>query len=122
MYWSDWGQNAKIERAGMDGSHRNMVIVSDIKWPNGLTLDLVQRRLYWVDAKLNEISSCDYNGGNRRLVLYSPQTLSHPFSISTFEDWLYWSDWQQKAIYKANKFTGDNLTAITGVHQVRLLT
>ncbi|KAI5752806.1 hypothetical protein M8J77_020550 [Diaphorina citri] len=118
MYWSDWGQNAKIERAGMDGSHRNMVIVSDIKWPNGLTLDLVQRRLYWVDAKLNEISSCDYNGGNRRLVLYSPQTLSHPFSISTFEDWLYWSDWQQKAIYKANKFTGDNLTAITGVHQL----
>uniref|UniRef100_A0A8D9BTS8 Very low-density lipoprotein receptor n=1 Tax=Cacopsylla melanoneura TaxID=428564 RepID=A0A8D9BTS8_9HEMI len=119
MYWSDWGDTPKIERAGMDGSHRVPVIVSGIKWPNGLTLDLVQKRLYWVDAKLNEISSCDYNGERRRLILYSPRALAHPFSISTFEDWLYWTDWNQKGIFKANKFTGENLTAITGVHQLQ---
>lgn len=38
VYWTDWGEPAKIERAGMDGSHRSVVISSDIKWPNGLAL------------------------------------------------------------------------------------
>lgn len=38
IYWTDWGEPAKIERAGMDGSHRTVIISSDIKWPNGLSL------------------------------------------------------------------------------------
>ena len=24
MFWTDWGQRAKIERAGMDGNHREV--------------------------------------------------------------------------------------------------
>ena len=37
MYWSDWGKEAKIERAWMDGSHREAIITEDITWPNGDT-------------------------------------------------------------------------------------
>lgn len=48
MYWSDWGTTPKIERAGMDGTHRKELVTYDVKWPNGITLDLVKRRLYWV--------------------------------------------------------------------------
>lgn len=48
MYWTDWGQTPKIERAGMDGSHRQTIVAFDVKWPNGLTLDLVRKRVYWV--------------------------------------------------------------------------
>lgn len=48
MYWSDWGSNPRIERAGMDGTHRQTIVSFDVKWPNGLTLDLVQKRVYWV--------------------------------------------------------------------------
>jgi hypothetical protein len=68
MFWTDWGKEAKIERAGLDGSHRQTIVSYDIKWPNGLTLDLVRRRVYWVDAKLNMISSCEYDGAARRQV------------------------------------------------------
>ena len=48
MYWSDWGQSPRIERAGMDGSHREAIVAFDVKWPNGLTLDLARKRVYWV--------------------------------------------------------------------------
>ncbi|XP_025192655.1 very low-density lipoprotein receptor-like isoform X1 [Melanaphis sacchari] len=119
LYWSDWGSNAKIERAGMDGTHREVIASFDVKWPNGITLDLVSGRLYWVDAKLHTISSCNFDGSQRRLVLFSTTWLPHPFSISTFEDSLYWSDWNQKAIIKANKFNGSNITAVTALHMTQ---
>ena len=41
LYWTDWGNDAKIEKSGLDGSHRITLIdqqETDIVWPNGLTL------------------------------------------------------------------------------------
>ncbi|KAH8295019.1 hypothetical protein KR018_005787 [Drosophila ironensis] len=119
MYWSDWGASPRIERAGMDGSHRTTIISYDVKWPNGITLDLVRKRLYWVDGKLNIISSANYDGSQRRQVLYSSEYLRHPFSITTFEDHVYWTDWDKQAVFKANKFTGEDVEAVTAVHMLQ---
>lgn len=41
LYWSDWGEVAKIEKAGLDGSHRSTIVHTDIEWPNGLTIGLL---------------------------------------------------------------------------------
>ena len=54
-----------------------------------------------------------------RVVFYSPDMLKHPFSITLFEDWMYWSDWDRNAIFKADKFTGKNAQAVTSTHLVR---
>jgi hypothetical protein len=57
IFWTDWGTEARIERAGMDGSFRKAIISGDsIKWPNGLALDLLEQRIYWADAKMKMIS------------------------------------------------------------------
>lgn len=66
-----------------------------------------------MDAKLQVISSCNYDGSGRKVVLYSAEFLRHPFSITTFEDSVYWTDWDKAAVFRANKFTGENVTAIT---------
>ncbi|CAG7785265.1 unnamed protein product, partial [Allacma fusca] len=42
---------------------------------------------------MNSISSSNYDGTDRRLVLQSADALHHPFSITTFEDYVYWTDW-----------------------------
>ncbi|XP_015190651.1 PREDICTED: very low-density lipoprotein receptor-like isoform X3 [Polistes dominula] len=115
MFWTDWSDEARIERAGMDGSHRSVIVGHDIKWPNGLTLDLIGKRIYWVDAKLNFIASCNYDGSGRRTVLFAPEILRHPFSITTFEDYVYWTDWDKETIFKVNKFTGKDVEAVTSV-------
>ncbi|KAI4474327.1 hypothetical protein M0802_015665 [Mischocyttarus mexicanus] len=115
MFWTDWSDEARIERAGMDGSHRSVIVGRDIKWPNGLTLDLIGKKVYWVDAKLNFIASCNYDGSGRRTVLFSPEMLRHPFSITTFEDYVYWTDWDKETIFKANKFTGKDVESVTSV-------
>ncbi|XP_050744977.1 very low-density lipoprotein receptor isoform X5 [Drosophila biarmipes] len=119
MYWSDWGASPRIERAGMDGSHRTTIISYDVKWPNGITLDLVRKRIYWVDGKLNVISSANYDGSQRSQVLYSGEYLRHPFSITTFEDYVYWTDWDKQAVFKANKFTGEDVEPVTAMHMLQ---
>ena len=57
MYWTDWGEIPKIERAGMDGKPRSrqVIVQENIYWPNGLTLDYDISKIYWADAKLSFI-------------------------------------------------------------------
>jgi Low-density lipoprotein receptor repeat class B len=56
LFWTDWDANApRIERCSMSGDGRQLIIrvdqVTDGAWPNGLTLDYVLKRIYWIDAK-----------------------------------------------------------------------
>ncbi|XP_055944113.1 low-density lipoprotein receptor-related protein 8-like [Argiope bruennichi] len=111
MFWADWGV-AKIERAGMDGTHRSVIISKDIQWPNGLALDLVSRKIFWADAKLHIISCADFDGSNQNVILSSASEVKHPFSLDVFEDWLYWTDWESEAILKVDKFTGKSLRMV----------
>lgn len=41
VYWSDWGDHPKIEKAGLDGSVRHVIVENNIHWPNGITLGTV---------------------------------------------------------------------------------
>lgn len=51
-------------------------------------------------------------------VLHSNEYLPHPFSITVFEDTMYWTDWRKEAIFKANKFTGKDILTVAPSHAV----
>ncbi|XP_049735255.1 low-density lipoprotein receptor-related protein 8 isoform X15 [Elephas maximus indicus] len=106
MYWSDWGYQAKIEKSGLNGVDRQTLVSDNIEWPNGITLDLLNQRLYWVDSKLHQLSSIDFNGGNRKMLISSTDFLSHPFGIAVFEDKVFWTDLENEAIFSANRLNG----------------
>ena len=113
MFWTDWGVNPKIERAGMNGQQRQVIVSTDMMmWPNGLAIDYFSELLFWVDAKLHTLSSCDFDGLGRRTIINSASILPHPFSVTVFEDSVYWSDWEKEGIFKANKFDGSERTQL----------
>lgn len=79
MYWTDWEEDAKeskrgrIERAWMDGSNRNVFLSSKtVLWPNGLSLDIPQGILYWVDAYYDRIEMVYLNSSERKVSTGSP--------------------------------------------------
>ena len=47
--------------------------------------------------------------------------LKHPFSITLFGDFMYWTDWDRNAIFKANKFDGTKSDAVTAQDLVSFL-
>uniref|UniRef100_A0A9L0J646 LDL receptor related protein 8 n=1 Tax=Equus asinus TaxID=9793 RepID=A0A9L0J646_EQUAS len=112
MYWSDWGYQAKIEKSGLNGVDRQTLVSDNIEWPNGITLDLLNQRLYWVDSKLHQLSSIDFSGGNRKMLISSPDFLSHPFGIAVFEDKVFWTDLENEAIFSANRLNGLEISVL----------
>uniref|UniRef100_A0A158R519 EGF-like domain-containing protein n=1 Tax=Syphacia muris TaxID=451379 RepID=A0A158R519_9BILA len=122
IFWSDWGLNARIERAGMDGSNRKAIISGDkIQWPNGIALDIMDRHIFWADAKLKIIMTCDYDGQGVKLILRSHDLLRHPFSLAVFEDRLYWTDWDSDGVVAANKYNGKEIMrGVSGPMTVRV--
>ena len=104
MFWTDWGEMPKIERAGMDGdpSTRKVIVSTNLYWPNGLALDYsdTEPHLFWVDGKQSYIHMANLDGSQRTVII--AKSLPHPFALSLFRDSLYWTDWQTKAIYTYN--------------------
>ncbi|XP_050162795.1 low-density lipoprotein receptor-related protein 8 isoform X2 [Myiozetetes cayanensis] len=112
MYWSDWGDKAKIEKAGLNGVGRQVLVMDNIEWPNGITLDLLNQRLYWVDSKLHSLSCIDFNGSNRKVLISSVDDLSHPFGLAVFEDRVFWTDLENEAIFSANRLNGLDISIL----------
>lgn len=71
MFWTDWvsstSQKGKIEQAWMDGTNRKSLIESHLQWPNGLSIDYVEKKLYWCDAFLDKIERAGLDGSNREV-------------------------------------------------------
>ena len=125
MYWTDWGHDPKIERAGLDGSERVILVNTSIAWPNGITIDFQEDKIYWVDAKLDKIEVMDMDGKNRKVVL--DHELPHVFGFTVLGDNLFWTDWQRRSIESVSKHTGkerrmiiDSLPDLMGLKAVNL--
>ncbi|CAA9998006.1 unnamed protein product [Nesidiocoris tenuis] len=115
LFWTDWGENPRLERVGMDGTNRSTIISTKIYWPNGLTLDIANKRVYFADSKLDFIDFCNYDGSERYQVVAGSHYLLHPHSITLFEDVVYWTDRQlNRCTIYTTPYRGGNKTEFLG--------
>lgn len=116
VFWTDWDKNKpRIDRCTMSGEKRKTITeltFVNYAWPNGITLDYIQKRVYWVDAKLHSIHSTNYEGTMHKVVLKDEDILSHPFDISLYENYIYWTDWKSDSVMRANKWNGSEIQVI----------
>lgn len=63
MYFTNMQDNAaKIERASLDGTEREVLFTTGLIRPVALVVDNALGKLFWVDADLKRIESCDLSG------------------------------------------------------------
>ncbi|XP_056258757.1 low-density lipoprotein receptor-related protein 2-like [Seriola aureovittata] len=104
MLWSEIGSTPQIERAGMDGSKRKVVVSRALSWPVSLAYDLLDNRVYWADEKLRCIGSASVDGDDVKILQLAETP--NPFSVAVFNDRVFWSDTKRRTIRSADKNTG----------------
>ncbi|KAF7208497.1 transcript variant X2 [Nothobranchius furzeri] len=115
LFWTDWDASLpRIEAASMSGEGRKTIHkeTGSGGWPNGLTVDYLERRILWIDARSDAIYSAKYDGSGLIQVLKGHEYLSHPFAVTMYGGEVYWTDWRTNTLAKANKWTGSNVTVV----------
>ncbi|XP_060532386.1 sortilin-related receptor-like isoform X2 [Cylas formicarius] len=105
MFWTDWSaENPSVNRANLDGSNNFTLFGKDkVEWPNGITVDYIANRIYWVDARQDYIGSSDLHGDGFIKIVHDVDVVSHPFAIAVFKNDMYWDDWKKNAIFVSDK-------------------
>ena len=105
LFWADYGQSPKIERALLDGTNRTILVSSGIITPRGLALDGQTGYVYWVDDSLDMIARVNPQGGETEIVRYGSRYPT-PYGITVFEQSIIWVDRNLKKVFQASKEPG----------------
>ncbi|XP_038051798.1 low-density lipoprotein receptor-related protein 4-like [Patiria miniata] len=109
LYWTELGSSPKIERANTDGTSRQVLVDTGLKWPSGLALDMEGGRMYWCDAGLDQIESTDLLGDDRSVHAELATSKIHPFDIWFYRGRVYWTDWRFTQILRMDFLPGDEV-------------
>ena len=102
MYWTDRGTK-KIQRANLDGSQIEDLIVANLIEPYGIALNVPEKTMYIADAGTGKILRADLDGANVRDLI--PVTGGpHPsfIELDLAARVMYWSDNRTNKIMRAN--------------------
>lgn len=88
----------------MSGSDRSVIFnISAVYgggWPNGLTLDYLLKRIYYIDAKSDSIHVISYDGSFHKEIIRNNVNEAHGYSLTLYDEYIYWSDWKSGSIYR----------------------
>ncbi len=116
MYWTDWGEPAKIERSSMDGADRTTLHSTGLSEPNGITIDYQIQTIYWTDSVLGVIDYSNTDGTNRRRL---QTNLPYPYAITIEGSLVFFTDWIDVGVHATHKLDGDNVTKFVNAFTIR---
>ncbi|NXJ08674.1 LRP1B protein, partial [Odontophorus gujanensis] len=112
LFFTDYGNVAKVERCDMDGMNRTWIVDSKIEQPTALALDLINKYVYWVDIYLDSVEVVDYEGRKRHTVIKGRQ-VRHLCGLAIFENYLYSVNSNNFSILQINRFNGTDVRSLT---------
>uniref|UniRef100_A0A183BI71 Low-density lipoprotein receptor-related protein 6 n=1 Tax=Globodera pallida TaxID=36090 RepID=A0A183BI71_GLOPA len=104
IYWADQGQTPAIQRAWLDGTHKQVVVHDEVKEPTDLIIDPNSHYLYWTDAGMDGIYRI-----NPELLLNSADTelkpelvradIAEATGIAIVGQNMYWTDRRLEKVF-----------------------
>ncbi|ETE65023.1 Low-density lipoprotein receptor-related protein 4, partial [Ophiophagus hannah] len=114
IYWCEIGVESKIKKAGMDGSNKEVLIDDEIGWPTSIAIDFLSWRIFWSDDKFHSIGSAFLDGSDMKI--FQLAEIHSPFSVSIFEDYIYWTDMQTRIVQMIDKRTAKKRRVLLKSH------
>ncbi|KRZ56210.1 Low-density lipoprotein receptor-related protein [Trichinella nativa] len=102
----------KLERAAMDGRNRQVIVSNHTYQITSVALDLISRRVYWCDPKIDLIETILYDGTDRRVITQGMLSAPHPFGLAIFNEYIYWTDWTRLDVMKIDKFGTEKSSSV----------
>ncbi|CAG2103255.1 unnamed protein product [Medioppia subpectinata] len=127
IFLTDWGNTRPaIIRCELDGENVKVLFNSSVvSWPNGIAVDYLTQKIYWVDAKRDYIASADFEGKHLSYISEGELT-PHPFALGVFKNYIYFDDWNLQQIILMSKTDGSDrrivLGEIAGAMDLKIIT
>ncbi|KAG7327949.1 hypothetical protein KOW79_007893 [Hemibagrus wyckioides] len=97
VYWTDLAGRT-ISRASLEpGSEPEILINSGLMSPEGLAVDQVRRRMFWVDSAPDKIETAKLDGSDRRILFSTDLVNPRAIVVDSLSGTLYWTDWNREA-------------------------
>lgn len=90
-----------------------MTLISErLEWPNGIAID--NGRMFWTDAKLGTIESASLaDPTTDRIIIL--KNLSHPYALVVLDNHIYWTDWKNNAVHRAEKDGSNHIYMVKNI-------
>ncbi|XP_052436983.1 nidogen-2 isoform X2 [Carassius gibelio] len=97
VYWTDLAGRT-INRASLEpGSEPEIIINTALTSPEGLAIDVVRRKLFWVDSTSDKIETANLDGSDRRVLFDTDLVNPRAIIVDSTTGTLYWTDWNREA-------------------------
>ncbi|XP_030380225.1 protein cueball [Scaptodrosophila lebanonensis] len=120
LYWTNSNhKNATVERIGLDGTSREVIVGSNLFMPHGIFVDQLSNRIYWVDdldGHFFAIESAQLDGSDRRLLYKGINNM--PWNLVVTKDAIYWTDLQHNAVWTYDLHESDANTTLNKPRKV----
>uniref|UniRef100_A0A8D8XMX9 Nidogen-1 n=1 Tax=Cacopsylla melanoneura TaxID=428564 RepID=A0A8D8XMX9_9HEMI len=95
VYFSSVSAKSSIKRSYFDGKNVVDVITKDVFSPEGLTIDWINRVLYWTDSKTDTISMSRLGDNQPKVIVSKDLVNPRGIAVHPYYRKLFWSDWNR---------------------------
>lgn len=94
LFWTDCGENPRIERSSLAGRSRRVIVSNQLSSPNGITVDFSNERIYWTNSGplSNTVESALFDGGDRQTLFAVSSFEAFFFHLTSYRDYIFVAD------------------------------
>ncbi|PIK61880.1 putative low-density lipoprotein receptor-related protein 4-like [Apostichopus japonicus] len=104
VFWSTSGKAERIYRADFDGATRELIVREELELVVSLDVDIIDKRIYWLDQERGKIESVNYQGSYRTVLVSGIRT--EATGLSLLADSIYWLGTNPPSVHRADIRTG----------------
>uniref|UniRef100_A0A8C4SRN2 Nidogen 2 n=1 Tax=Erpetoichthys calabaricus TaxID=27687 RepID=A0A8C4SRN2_ERPCA len=97
VYWTDVAGRTISKASLQAGSEPEIIINSGLLSPEGLAVDHVRRKMFWVDSGMDKIETARLDGTERRVLFDTDLVNPRAIVVDSHRGNLYWTDWNREA-------------------------